>query len=118
MCLVGGVQSKAITQLNALYYIIPNIKKVKLYDINMTIAKKLKNILANEFNSLEFRIAKSAQQALGDSDIIVTVTIDDEPIVKNVWLKTGTFFSHVGSYQEEEEEVILNTDKIVLDEWE
>ena len=52
-----------------------------------------------------------------DSDIVATVTVADEPIVKDAWLKKGSFFSHVGSYQEEEEAVIFNTDKIVVDLW-
>jgi ornithine cyclodeaminase/alanine dehydrogenase-like protein (mu-crystallin family) len=33
-------------------------------------------------------------------------------------LKKGSLFAHVGSYQEEEEEVIYRSDKIVVDLWE
>jgi ornithine cyclodeaminase/alanine dehydrogenase-like protein (mu-crystallin family) len=45
------------------------------------------------------------------------VTVADEPIVKDAWLKKGSLLTHVGSYQEEEEAVIFNTDKVVVDVW-
>jgi ornithine cyclodeaminase/alanine dehydrogenase-like protein (mu-crystallin family) len=61
--------------------------------------------------------AGSAQEAVVDSDMIATVTVANEPIVKDSWLKKGSFFAHVGSYQEEEESVIYNADKVVVDLW-
>ena len=61
---------------------------------------------------------ESAQQAVESSDIIVTATVADEPIVKDLWLKKGSLFVHVGSFQEEEEAVIFNADKVVVDLWE
>jgi ornithine cyclodeaminase/alanine dehydrogenase-like protein (mu-crystallin family) len=41
----------------------------------------------------------------------------NEPIVKAAWVSEGTFFAHVGSYQEEEEDVILDADKVIADDW-
>lgn len=52
------------------------------------------------------------------ADIIVTVTVANEPIVKDAWLKPGSFFSAVGSYQEEEFEAVINSDLIVVDDTE
>jgi ornithine cyclodeaminase/alanine dehydrogenase-like protein (mu-crystallin family) len=43
------------------------------------------------------------------------VTVADEPIVKERWMKRGSFFAAVGSYQEEEFEVVTNSDKVVVD---
>jgi len=115
-CIIGcGVQ--AITQLQALYHVLPNLKTIKLYDISQISAENLKKIIEQKFGSLEVFVADTAKEAVEGSDVVVTVTVADEPIVKDDWLKPGVFFSHVGSYQEEEEKVILNADKIVLDEW-
>lgn len=49
--------------------------------------------------------------------MIVTVTVANEPIVKNAWVKKGSLFIHAGSYIEEEYDVVLNADKIVVDDW-
>ena len=66
---------------------------------------------------IEAKAVQSAEEAVEGSDIIATVTVADEPIVKDAWLKKGTLFAHVGSYQEEEEAVIYNADKVVVDLW-
>jgi ornithine cyclodeaminase/alanine dehydrogenase-like protein (mu-crystallin family) len=41
--------------------------------------------------------------------------VADEPIVKEAWMKPGSFFSAVGSYQEEEFEVVSGSDLVVVD---
>jgi ornithine cyclodeaminase/alanine dehydrogenase-like protein (mu-crystallin family) len=64
---------------------------------------------------LDVSTVATAEAAVRDADIIVTVTVADEPIVKDAWMKPGSFFSAVGSYQEEEFEVVLNSDRIVVD---
>ena len=61
---------------------------------------------------------KTPKEAVQGADIIVTVTVADEPIVKNDWVKKGSLFSHVGSYQEEEFAVVEHSDKLVVDDWE
>jgi ornithine cyclodeaminase/alanine dehydrogenase-like protein (mu-crystallin family) len=65
--------------------------------------------------SMEVRAVDSAGLAVRDADVIVTVTVADEPIVKEAWMKPGSFFSAVGSYQEEEFAVVSNSDKVVVD---
>ena len=62
--------------------------------------------------------AVSPEDAVRGADVLVTATVADEPIVKADWLEEGIFFSHVGSYQEEEERVVLDADKVVVDIWE
>jgi len=109
-----GVQ--AITQIMALKEVLPSIQEVKAYDINNQAALQLKEKIEKEF-SLSTQVVEKAQDAVEESDVIVTVTVADEPIVKEKWLKKGSFFAHVGSYQEEEEDVIIHSDKIVVDVW-
>jgi len=57
----------------------------------------------------------SAEEAVRGADIIVTVTVADEPIVKEAWMQPGSFFAAVGSYQEEEFEVVTHSDRVVVD---
>ncbi len=110
-----GVQAR--TQVMAIKAAVPGVKLVKGYDIRKEAVDQFLDWTSKTIK-IKAVAAESAQQAVEDSDIIVTVTVADEPIVKDTWLKKGSLFAHVGSYQEEEEAVIFNTDKVVVDIWE
>lgn len=113
--LIGaGVQSR--TQIAALRAVLPGIQSVRVYDIKAGAAKGLQKDLTAD--DLTVEIAGVPEEAVRNSDIVVTVTVADEPIVKSAWLAEGVFFAHVGSYQEEEEQVIVDADKVVVDIWE
>jgi ornithine cyclodeaminase len=110
-----GVQAK--TQIMAIKAVLPSIKFLKGYDIRKEASDRFVKWVSQEIG-IEARSVPTAREAVEDSDIIVTVTVADEPIVKDTWLKKGSLFAHVGSYQEEEEEVVFHSDKIVVDLWE
>lgn len=110
----AGVQAR--TQLSALVHVLDNLKEVRVFDIRMEASKKYAEDMSKETN-LKIIPVESPEKAVVGADIVVTVTVADEPIVKEKWMKKGSFFAHVGSYQEEEYEVVLNSDKIVVDEW-
>lgn len=111
----GGVQAR--TQLEALTNVLDNLKEVRVFDIRKEVAEKYAKDMS-EKTGLKVVAAVSPKEAVVGADVIVTVTVADEPIVKDAWVKEGSFFSHVGSYQEEEYEVVLHSDKIVVDVWE
>lgn len=109
-----GVQAK--TQIMAIKAAIPSIRFLKGFDIRPEASETLVQWASKELN-IEAEAVASAHEAVEGSDIIATVTVADEPIVKDSWLKKGAFFAHVGSYQEEEEAVVFNADKVVVDLW-
>lgn len=109
-----GVQAK--TQIMAIKAAIPSVAVLKGYDIRAEASNKLIKWASEELD-IKGETVVSPQEAVEDSDIIVTATVADYPIVKDSWLKKGCFFAHVGSYQEEEEEVIFNADKVIVDLW-
>lgn len=111
----AGVQGR--TQLEALIVALPGIKTVRAFDINRETSETFAEDMAEAFG-LDVTAVDSAEEAVVDADIIVTVTVANEPIVKDAWLKPGSFFSAVGSYQEEEFEAVLNSDLIVVDDTE
>lgn len=112
----AGVQSR--TQLDALKSVLPGISEIRIFDIREEAAQGFANHCCARYDGVAAGITENPEQAVRNADIVVTATVADEPIVKADWLKRGVFFSHVGSYQEEEEAVILQADKVVVDIWE
>jgi len=109
-----GVQAR--TQIMAIKAAVPSVKSLKGYDIRGEASKQFTQWASKELGIRAEPVA-TAKEAVEGSDIIATVTVADEPIVKDAWLKKGSLFAHVGSYQEEEEAVIFNTNKVVVDLW-
>ncbi|WP_158735927.1 ornithine cyclodeaminase [Alteribacillus sp. YIM 98480] len=112
--LIGaGVQNR--TQLMAIYHTVPTLEKVKITDLN---AERAKNF-ANEMKKvipLPFEIVNSAEEAVRESDIFITATVTETPIVKSEWIKEGSLYIHVGSH-ECEFDVINQSNKVVVDDW-
>lgn len=111
----AGVQAR--TQFEALKTVIPGLKELRAYDIRKEIAVAYAEEMAGKF-SVDAKAVDTAEAAVRDADIVITVTMADEPIVKEAWMKPGSFFSAVGSYQEEEFEVVSNSDMVVVDSFE
>jgi ornithine cyclodeaminase len=111
----AGVQAR--TQLEALKIVLPELREVRAYDIRRETADAFAADMNGRFGGAGFsvRAVDRAEEAVRGADVVVTVTVADEPIVKESWMKRGSFFSAVGSYQEEEFEVVSNSDKVVVD---
>lgn len=55
-------------------------------------------------------------KAIDGADIVVTATSAQAPLLKADWVKPGSFYSHVGGF-EDEYAVAGQSDKIVCDDW-
>jgi len=55
--------------------------------------------------------------AMRDADILVTATSAQAPLLKADWVKDGSFYSHIGGW-EDEFDVAKRSDKVVCDDWE
>ena len=110
-----GVQAK--TQIMGIQAALPTVKVVRAYDTRREAAQQFVK-WGTETLGLQCEVVESPRQAVEGADIVITVTVADEPIVKDSWLKKGSLFTHVGSYQEEEDLVVFNADKVVVDIWE
>jgi len=108
----AGVQAR--TQLEALKVTLPGLREVRVFDIRREAAEQYA-VEMHERLAMEVRVVDSAEAAVRDADIVVTVTVADEPIVKEAWMKPGSFFAAIGSYQEEEFAVVLHSDKVFVD---
>jgi 2,3-diaminopropionate biosynthesis protein SbnB len=111
----AGVQAR--TQFEALKTVLPGLKELRSFDIRQDRAEQYAAEMKEKFGVNAVAV-DTAEAAVRDADIVVTVTMADEPIVKDAWMKPGSFFSAVGSYQEEEFEVVANSDMVVVDSFE
>ena len=59
----------------------------------------------------------NGEAATAEADIIVTATSAQAPLLKAAWMKPGSFYSHIGGW-EDEYAVAKQCDKIVCDDWE
>jgi ornithine cyclodeaminase/alanine dehydrogenase-like protein (mu-crystallin family) len=57
------------------------------------------------------------EDAVRDSDVVITVTTGDQALVERAWLRPGAFVARLGSHQEVALEVITSADKVVVDNW-
>jgi len=108
----AGVQAR--TQLEALQVAVPGLKEVRAFDIRQEAAEAYATEMSERL-SMDVRAVRNAEAAVRGADIVVTVTVADEPIVKDAWMKPGSLFAAVGSYQEEEFAVVENSDRVVVD---
>jgi ornithine cyclodeaminase/alanine dehydrogenase-like protein (mu-crystallin family) len=108
----AGVQAR--TQLEALKVALPGLREVRVFDIRRETAEEYAAEMGRKL-SMDARAVSSAEDAVRGADVVVTVTVANEPIVKEAWMKPGSYFAAVGSYQEEEFAVVENSDKVVVD---
>ena len=110
----AGAQGK--TQLEAAMLVRPNLKKLWVYDIVPANAERFVNEAKETYPQLEILIADDLEQAIRESDIIITVTLAEEPFVKAAWIKHGALIVQMATL-EVEYDVVTNADKIVVDFW-
>jgi len=114
---VAGVVGAGVigrTLLMALPLVLPELAKVKLYDLNQAKAEAL----AAEFApGLAVEVVDSAEAAIAGSDAAFTATTSATPFVKDTWLAAGSFYAHLSAC-EAEAAAALNTDRLVADDWE
>ncbi len=70
------------------------------------------------FPGMRFSAAGTqAAKAMDGADLLVTATSAQAPLLKAAWMKPGTFYSHIGGW-EDEYAVAKQCQKIVCDDWE
>ena len=57
------------------------------------------------------------ERAVRASEIVITVTTGNQPLVERAWLRPGAFVARLGSYQEIALDVITSADRVIVDNW-
>jgi len=93
-----------------------NLEEIKVSDIRWEAAVKCADEL-NEELGVKVTPVRTNEECCVGSDLIITVTIADEPLVMYDWLKPGCTVMSLGSFQELDENIPLNCDKLIVDSW-
>lgn len=113
-----GAGEQAKMHLIAMKAICPTLKQCQVAAHLVTEEEKFITELSQLYPDMDFVSTQTnTQMAMEDADILVTATSAQAPLLKAEWVKPGTFYSHVGGW-EDEFEVALQADKIVCDDWE
>ncbi|HHW32234.1 MAG TPA: ornithine cyclodeaminase family protein [Clostridiaceae bacterium] len=102
----GHTQTEAISK-------VLDIDELRVYDINKEAALRFARNMEHAVKGRIIIVDDPKEAAEGDA--IITVTQSKERFVKNDWIKPGSMFFPMGSYQECENDLILNMDKIIVD---
>ncbi len=111
-----GVQGRA--NLRALHIMMPKLEEVKAYDISGDAAKKYVQEMQKQ-TELNIRIVGSPEEAVRNSDIIVTagpILKDPDPAIEGDWLKPGVFASPVDFDSYFKKSAFESCDKFVTDD--
>ncbi|MGZ8445855.1 MAG: ornithine cyclodeaminase family protein, partial [Candidatus Binatia bacterium] len=110
----AGVQARA--HIQALTR-VRQLSLIKLYSPSGKSARSIKQDLEKPC-AIPIEVVDSAQAAVRDSDLLVTVTTAKEPIVQAEWLKPGVHINAVGSHRPDLREIdgaTLKRAKVVVD---
>ena len=111
-----GVQVR--TNLKALKIMMPELKDVKAYDISEDAVNRYAEEMRKE-TGLNVRIVGSPEEAVRDSDIIVTagpILKEPNPAIEADWLKPGVFASPVDFDSYFKRSAFEHCDKFVTDD--
>jgi alanine dehydrogenase len=115
MAILGaGVQARAHIRAIAR---VRGLEKIKIHSPSGASAAAVKKELGPEVDAA-IEVANSAEEAVRESDLVVTVTTAKEPILRREWLKAGAHINAVGSHRPDFREIdgaTLARAKIVVD---
>ncbi len=93
-----GTGVQGATQLWAAYEARPSVETCIVYDIRKDIAEDFINKMSVKIKIPNFEVAKSAEEAVKGSDIILTATTSPNPVFRGEWLEPGVHISGIGSH--------------------
>lgn len=113
-----GAGEQAKMHLLGMRSVRPGLKVCKVAAVSEAEELAFIRDLSPILPDMTFVSCKTAlKDAIVDSDIIVTATSAQAPLLKAEWIKKGAFYSHIGGW-EDEYAVVQMADKIVCDDWE
>ena len=113
-----GAGEQAKMHLIAMKTVVPALKECRVSAKFEYEEEQFVDEMSALFADMEFtRAGGNAQAAMEGADILVTATSAQAPLLKADWMQPGSFYSHIGGW-EDEYAVAAQCDTIVCDDWE
>ena len=115
---VIGAGAQARTQIAAVMKVRP-IQEIVICDCALARARTLRDETAALY-PVPVRLAADPEETALTSDILVTVTPSETPLVRREWVRPGTHINAIGADAQGKQELdpeILRQSKIVVDDW-
>ena len=113
-----GAGEQAKMHLIGMKTVRPSLKQCRVSAKNSQEEGQFIDELSPLFPDMEFiGTQTNTKKAMDGADILVTATTAQAPLLHANWVKPGAFYSHIGGW-EDEYDVVLQSDKIVCDDWE
>ncbi len=109
----AGAQGK--TQLEAILLVRPDIKEIYIYDIVYENALRFAKEMSEKFG-VEIISVENQAKACCKSDIIVTATLANSPIVEADWIKKGCLMLNIADF-EFTYDCVHKANRIIVDTW-
>ncbi len=113
-----GAGEQAKMHLFAMKAVLPGLRECRVAAKYSREEVKFVREMQPLFPDMVFeRAGTEPRDAVKGADIVVTATSAQAPLLKAAWMKPGSFYSHIGGW-EDEYAVAKQSDKIVCDDWE
>jgi ornithine cyclodeaminase len=111
-----GAGPQARTQLMGLHTVLPELRQVRLFDLDRERAQSFARARGAE-TGLAISVGSSAEEVISGSDLVVTATVAREPYLHVHWLAPGCFYADMAG-QDCHLDVYGQLDRVVVDDWE
>ncbi|MDX2380793.1 MAG: ornithine cyclodeaminase family protein [Acidimicrobiia bacterium] len=113
-----GAGEQAKMHLIAMKTVIPGLNECRVSALYEHEEHQFADEMGALFADIEFTcVGNDGRAAMDGADILVTATSAQAPLLKADWMQPGSFYSHVGGW-EDEYAVAGQCDTIVCDDWE
>lgn len=102
----GRTQTMAISEMF-------DIEELRVYDIFKPAAVKFEHDM-NSYVKGNIVVCDKPEDA-AECDVVISVTLANNGFIKSEWIKPGTVYFAMGSYQESDYNTILQANKIIVD---
>lgn len=112
-----GAGEQAKMHLIAMKTVLPGLRECRVSSLYEREERQFADEMGALFADITFTcVGNDGQSAMEDADILVTATSAQAPLLKADWMQPGSFYSHIGGW-EDEYAVAAQCDTIVCDDW-
>ncbi|SHJ19332.1 ornithine cyclodeaminase [Dethiosulfatibacter aminovorans DSM 17477] len=76
--------------------LVRDVEEIRVWDLHKEAAEKFAEEMSEKHN-VKVIVCNNAEEVVSNSDVVTTVTLAKEPVLKGEWLKPGTHINAIGA---------------------